>query len=415
MPTYTVVVYMAARNDLFPFAGRNIKQMQQIGSNERLKIFVHFDMHKFGGQKVTKRFFVEKNKTVPIGPELSMDSGDIDSLIDCVKCAHEKYPSDELILILWNHGTGPLEPEIQKSINPSDLFRYNTKTRLIELDRSISFIEYMSKPKKRGICFDDISGKYLTNQQLKEGLHYISTHILKKKIAILSCDACSMAGADVFIPFKDDVEYFIASQEVELGTGYNYATIFEPFLFKSLSKEAFARHFVNSYKDTYSKITHDYTHSAVDLSQAYRLEQTIDMLSKLLIQGLDKQKERSVYEAIKKAKHKDFCTRFNEPTFLDLSHLLSNLLYTVNKCELQTPDETKAWKTEINELINQGINTINNVVIANAVGKNLQYAKGVSIYFPEIIMHKSYLINDFAVKTNWLKFLKRYLELEVPS
>lgn len=411
-PTYTVIVYMAARNDLFPFAGRNIKQMQQIGSNENIKIFIHFDMHKSGGQKITKRFLVEKNKVVPIGPELSMDSGDINSLIDCVKCAHEKYPSDELVLILWNHGTGPLEPEIQKSINPSELFRYNTKTRLIELDRTIGFIEYMSRPRKRGICFDDITGNYLTNQQLKEGLHYISTNILKKKIAILSCDACSMAGADVFIPFKDDVEYFIASQEVELGTGYNYASVFEPFIFKSLSKEAFARHFVASYKDTYSKITHDYTHSAIDLSQVHLIEENIDMLSKALIKGLDMQENRSVYEAIRKAKHKDFCTRFNEPTYLDVSHLLTNLLHTITKCVLQTPDETKAWKTDITELINQGLNIINTTVIANVVGKNLQYAKGISIYFPEIIIHKSYYTNDFALKTNWLKFLKRYLELE---
>jgi hypothetical protein len=343
-PSYTVVVYMAARNDLFPFAGRNIKQMQQIGSNDRLKIFIHVDMHKPGQQKVSRRFFIEKNKMVQLGPDLCTDSGDINSLVDCVKHAYEQFPSDDLVLILWNHGTGPLEPIIQQAINPAELFKYNPVTRLIELDRTIGFLDYISRQKKRGICFDDSSGTYITNQKLKEGLHTIHTQILKKKIAILSCDSCLMSGADVFIPLKDDVEFFVGSQEVELGTGYNYATLFEPFVHGSLTKDAFARHFVLSYRTTYNTITNDYTHSAIQLNSIHLLESNLDALAKILIEGLAQQRNMSVYEAIQRAKHKDYCTRFNEPTYIDVSHFYSNLSAVLSHCELQTPQETQEWK-----------------------------------------------------------------------
>ncbi|MBT4578099.1 hypothetical protein HOB95_03470, partial [bacterium] len=37
---WTVMIYISADNDLFSFAGRNMKQMEAIGSNENLNIIV---------------------------------------------------------------------------------------------------------------------------------------------------------------------------------------------------------------------------------------------------------------------------------------------------------------------------------------------------------------------------------------
>ena len=61
-----IVLYMAARNDLFPFAGRNIKQLQNIGSSDKVKIFIRFDLQKPGQPSVTKHFFIEKNKVMQL-------------------------------------------------------------------------------------------------------------------------------------------------------------------------------------------------------------------------------------------------------------------------------------------------------------------------------------------------------------
>lgn len=416
LPSYTVVVYMAARNDLFPFAGRNIKQMQQIGSNERLKLFIQFDMHKPGQSRLTKRFFIdEKHKIGQVGPDLCMDSGDINSLIDCVKCAHEMFPSDELVIILWNHGTGEIEPALQRAINPSELFTYNPKNKLIELNRSVSFLDHITGGKIefeddcKGICIDDSSGRYLTNQQLREGLEIISKDIIKKKVAILACDACHMSGVGIMSPLKDYVEYFIGSQEVELGTGYNYAALFEPFVFSSLEKEAFACHFVSCFKDAYSRITQDFTHSAVNLSKIDLLEQNIDQIANHLIYGLQNQKNRSVKEALRLSRHKS--TTFTETTYVDISHFFTNMLSYIERCELTDARETAAFKKTLSELLTTGHSLIGSIVIANTVGRNLQYAKGISIYFPETRIHKSYPQTDFALRTSWLNFLRSYVML----
>jgi hypothetical protein len=48
------MIEMAADNDLAPFAGRNIKQLESIGSNENINIIV--DLHiKLRGQKISKK------------------------------------------------------------------------------------------------------------------------------------------------------------------------------------------------------------------------------------------------------------------------------------------------------------------------------------------------------------------------
>ena len=291
-PDVLIVIYMAARNDLFPFAKKHITQLKNIGSNDRIKIFIRYDVQKPGEQSVTKHFFIENNKVMQLGDDMNLDSGDEKSLIYTIKCAYERFPADELVLILSNHGTGSIEPRIEKSITSSELFTYNNRKDLIEVNRSRGFLDYISQgetvyDETKGICFDDASGNYLSIEKLTEALNVISTQIIKKKIKMLACDACLMAGADVFIGFEPYVHYFIGSQEVELGTGYHYDILLEPLLKGTMHCDAsLARHFVTAYKEAYAKVSHDFTHVAIDLTNIDTLGTQIDQLGLLLIEGL---------------------------------------------------------------------------------------------------------------------------------
>ena len=415
-PEILIVLYMAARNDLFPFAGRNIKQLQHSLASDRIKIFIRFDMQKPGEKCVTKHFFIDKNKVMQIGEDLDLDSGDEQSFVYTVQRAYELFPADELMIVLWNHGTGAIEPDIQRAINPSELFRYNTHKGIIELDRSVGFLDYISQGESscsepKGICFDDAYGNYLTIQKLTNALRTIS-QMIKKKIKFLACDACLMAGADVFIGLEPYVHYFIASQEVELGTGYRYDIVLDPLLKGTIQFDAaFAQHIVSSFKEEYTKITQDYTHCAIDLTEIEQLEHAIDTLARLLIFGLDQQKGKSVKEAIRLSKHKNFCMRFDEPTLIDFGHFCSNLRKNIARCDLVNEEETTLFREKLAIILDQTKRAIKSVVIANTTGKNLPHATGVSIYFPEFIIHKSYHHNSFANKTDWLQFLKKYLAI----
>ena len=80
------------------------------------------------------------------------------------------------MLVFWNHGTGIIDPATGKIINSVDLFTFNNATHKLDLDRSIGFLDFITilEKEQRGICWDDSTGHYLTNQKLEEALSYIT-------------------------------------------------------------------------------------------------------------------------------------------------------------------------------------------------------------------------------------------------
>lgn len=412
-----VIVYMAARNDLFPFAGRHVKQLQALEKSENTKIFVRLDIQKPGKDSVTKQFFVESEKLMHCGQDGNLDSGDPYSFIETVKTAYTRFPADDVVLILWGHGTGPVEPTLYKTVRAHELLRRNKDTTPYMLDRPIGYLEAVSGgetafAEPKGICFDDASGTYLTTSQLTDALTTISRDIIKKKIAILACDSCLMAGIDVFGNLKDSVHYFVGSQEVELGAGYNYGLLVRPLVDGVMAcDDKFACYMVDTYEETYGELIDYYTHCAIDLTRIDPLIKTLDALAACLIKGLERQKEKSVKALLRLSRHKNHCTRFNEPTFLDVHHLLRNIEKNVATSTLETEAETALFKEEVGHLSRQSIALIEEAVIANKVGVKHRRAHGISIYFPEYVIHKSYYHNAFATSTHWLAFLQTFLEI----
>lgn len=216
-------------------------------------------------------------------------------------------------------------------------------------------------------------------------------------------------GADVFTGFHHYVDYYVASQEVELGIGYKYDAIVKPLIYDEICcGEELACHFVQAFKEYYSPKIDFYTHVALDLSYAEALEKNIESLSKLLIYGLYYQQGKTVKEALRLSRHKKYCARFNEPTYIDLGNFYDNLLTHIDRCSL-TNGKTESFRKKLFTLLTEGRDIIHDAVRANEVGSKHEQATGISIYFPEFIIHRSYLGNSFANKTHWLTFLQEYV------
>lgn len=409
-----VIIYMAARNDLSMYAETHIKQLLELGSSDRVKIFVHLDLQKANEPYITKNFFIEKDQLLSLGGESPMDSGKKETLIKAASMAYEQFPADEVVLVLWNHGTGPIEPTVTPTINQWELWHVDERSGKINLDQSVGYIDRFSPGEgsfneTKGICFDDSTGHYLTTKDLTDAIADISRNIIKKKFSIVACDACLMAGADVFVGLHPYVDFFVASQEVELGLGYQYDRIVEPLVHDEVCcGEELACHFVQAFKEYYSPKIDFYTHAAIDLSYAARIEHNIDKLARCLSYGLQHQKQKTVKEAIRLSRHKKNCIRFNEPTYLDLGSLYSNLLANASLCILEGAD-TKSFKEELSSILREGRTLIRKAVKANEVGSKHEHACGISLYFPEFIIHKSYKANEFAQRTYWLSFLQEYV------
>ena len=176
------------------------------------------------------------------------------------------------------------------------------------------------------------------------------------------------------------------------------------------AKEAFAKSMVESYEKAYHKITNDFTLSAVNLDEICYLEDNINTVAQLLLTALAEQKNGTVKEAIKNSRNKQLCTHFDEPSYIDLHHFYKNLRSNIHRFRLQNSGYQQQLINRLDQLLQEGCQIIEHLVIANATGRNLSQAGGLSIYFPEKRIHSSYRRAGFA-QNEWITLLTHYLIL----
>jgi len=412
---WTFVIYMAADNNLRNFAARNIKQLTEIGSNQYVNILVQLDIKISGNIKVTRRYYIEKDQVMHVNANdpltQSMDSGDPETLISCCKWAFGNYPSDDKALILWNHGTGCLDPLRGRIFNPLDLFQYNPTTHKLEIDRAIGFMDRIDgQTIQRGLCWSDTTGNYLTNQKFEYALKTIYESVLEKqKLSLIGFDACLMMMTEVADLVRPYADILCGSAEVEWAPGWEYSRVLAPFTKQTVTKQELAQNIVAAYAQYYSPITNDFTQSAVDLSALEPLEKTIDQIALLLCEALKSQVGNTVKKALWLSHNKNYCTSFDEPSFKDLHHLLTNLHNNMTLFQLTNREQERVLKSELRILIEEAKRHLEKAVLFNKVGKNLGKAKGLSIYFPDRTIHPSYALTNFAKTNAWYTFLQEYL------
>ncbi|MBT3455937.1 hypothetical protein HN446_02635 [bacterium] len=414
---WTILVYIAADNDLNTFAYYNIKQMKRIGSSDKMNIIVELHTSQSKHKKTLHRMIIEKDDLILAKslstPDDKIDSGDPSTLIDFCTWAIKNYPAEKIGLILWNHGIGVIDPVLHRGINPSDLFSFNTSTNLVELDRSVGFLDFigskMQQEKERGVCFDDSTGNYLTNDDLDMALTEIIRENNNKKLSFVAFDACLMSMIEIMAYLHKHAELMVGSQEVELGAGWNYAKVLSPIKDHDISKEDFVKHIVNVYEETYQGFFPDFTLAAIDLSKISPLIENIDITSQHLLSALFNQKANTVAKAISISRNRKLCTSFDEPSYIDLDHFYSNLYSNVDRCTFSNKKEGEKTRTALKKTITKGRSLIKEAVIINHAGEKLSRAQGISIYFPERRIHSSYRRTIFAHETSWIHMLSTLL------
>ena len=127
---FNFMVYITSNNNLHPYSLKNITEMKQIGSNQNINILVQQDVY---GKKECKRIFIEKNKEniiETISNTIEAVSGTSENLYSFAKWAITNYPARHHALILWDHGSGIIDPDIWK--------KYFNNDKGIVNDRKIS-------------------------------------------------------------------------------------------------------------------------------------------------------------------------------------------------------------------------------------------------------------------------------------
>lgn len=433
---WTLLVYMAANNNLHTFALQNLREMTHIGSNDNINIVVQFDGV---GDRAIKRYAIENGNArliADLPPEINSISGTPQSLYQFIKWGYQTFPSDHIAIDLWNHGSGIKDPSIWGKFLMShrdNLFSLNASTKMFELNRRLDpesnadddnitedtralFADIaLAILRNRGIAFNDSEEVYIDNQQLRTVLDNVCRYVLlDKKIDIVFMDACHMGMVELASKISHFANYMVASAEVEPGRGYNYEYLLAPFTRGALTARAFALHGIRAYEQEYKGSHADYTQAAVELSTFADVETAMTNLGKALYMGLSNPESARVFDLLKITRlSSKYTTEFYDPDYIDAGHLFASLM----KKSGEILDNHAATLGEGQRTALENIRTFSSLayqalttsIIAETHGNNVPMCHGLGLFFPKRNIHLSYLNCSFDKKTNWSTFLAKFL------
>lgn len=182
---WTVLVYMAADNDLSSYAIQDIIQMERAVQAENLKLVVQVDLPEYGA----KRYLIKENQSSWISSPVlqnlgTIDSGDPRQLKDFIRWGFGRYPSQHKMLIIWSH---------------ADSWYKNPK--------------YIAPDQDTG----NVIG--VANGELSDALG------AGPKLDILLFDACSMQSVEIVHTLRHYADIIVGSADQVPVNGFPYNTI----------------------------------------------------------------------------------------------------------------------------------------------------------------------------------------------
>jgi len=368
---WTFLTYMAAANDLNTYALSDLQEMMKVGSTPFMNVIVYLTIHEEGKPRQTKKLYVEKDKLTQIGPVLDRDSGDAAVLAEALQWACLDYPSDYIAVDLWDHGSGPLN---------------------------------RSYTRGKGICYDFDTGHYLTDRDCLNVFSWVSkTFRGGKKFDIVACDACLMASLEMAYTFSSFADYFVASEEVIPGDGFQYAYLLNQFKKQSIDPLSFVKQIVSAYQQEYAGQT-GYTLSAIDLNTVNLLTDNINAVAQVLLSQLKGKYATATKDVIKQCVNQKACASFDRGVYIDVMQFYNNLFKNSMRLNL-----SQAVSKQFKQLLSDGIALFSKIIISQAVSVDYKRVGGISIYFARSTVEPSYYGLYWTEKNpTWLNFLESF-------
>ena len=354
---WTFFVYMAADNSLSQYADGDLTEMMKVGSDNNINIVTLVDKDGINDTHFYKIIKGSKEE-VPLsnidpnwGSELDMANPA--TLVTVSNYVYDNYPTENISLILWNHGSGWRESKII------------TKSILEDKNKSMKM--------------KDLGG----------ALENIKSHF-GSKIDLLGFDACLMGMLEVAYEIRNHVNIMVGSEMVEPGTGWSYDLILNELINNpNIDSLMFSKIIVDNYGPTTTDPM-----SAADLNLVSSLATNVSNLANTII-GSSKA-IRLVIKNIHDVKVKKYIVGsfFNHIDLFHFADLISQDFATGD-----IHDAAENVKFSLQQTVKH--------VKANSNNDN-----GLAIYFPENanLLDKDYNETTilFAKDFNWDEFLVWY-------
>jgi len=367
---------MAADNSLSPDADPNIAQMVKASASSNVYILVYLNIKRTGETKKTQKLIIQNGTITQEGATTVEDSGNENTLIKALSWAVTEFPSDHLLVDLWDHGSG--------SLNRSAM-------------------------QHRGVCYDDTYNTYLTDIKYKNAFDVLVNQYLHgKKIDIIAFDACLMADIEVAYTLQPYANYMVASQQTVPGPGYNYTEVLSLFAQQTPDALTLAHWMVTSYDHYYKPSGQSYTLSVTDLNALSAAVSATNNIAQLLNASLAADSTGAVSQVITASANPSNCAHFDEPTYLDLYTFYANLYANLAQMGLSSTSAS-----QLKAALRKGLAAISHCIMANA-HSNSDFANvhGMSIYFadPSVGVEPSYnALYWTSANPQWASFLTEYV------
>lgn len=375
---WTFIAYIAADNNLNPEADLNISQMVQASATQNVYIIVYLNIKRDGQEKRTQKLVIQDGKISTQNIIPAEDSGDENTLMKALVWAVTEFPSDHIFVDIWNHGSGSLNRDMHEM------------------------------HQHRGVCYDDSTGHYLTDLNLKRVLDVIVHQYLQgKKIDIISFDACLMADIEIAYTLMPYAQHLVSSQETVPGAGFNYTALLTPFAKTNPDAITVAKNLVASYDKLYKPSGQSYTLSATNLDKFAPVVSYTNSVAQLLNTLLSFDQTGSLFNAIQASADPSNCVHFDEPTYIDLYSFFTNLYNKVSSIGLNASQQT-----QLKSALRNALSAMSQAIYANVKSHDLNGARGISIYFADINggIEPSYQELYWSqANPQWLQFLNTYV------
>lgn len=264
------MVYYAVDNNLDPFAIPDIREMERVGSSDRVKIVVFIDRAADSEWSTARRFLVLKrgkedaqrswDTSLPTCEDVGeLNTGDPATLKQFITWARTKYPAKRQMLTISNHGGG------WRAVMAKAAGLKAVAGEAVPVESAL-----LSK----GIGWDDSSGSdFLESREVRAVLQEVGP------FTVLGADACLMAMLEVAYEWRAGAEYYVASEEVEPGEGWPFDPVLSGLVRKpEMSGEELARNIVRHFGELYDGRQERTTLSAVRLAQVEPLAKAMSAL-----------------------------------------------------------------------------------------------------------------------------------------
>lgn len=364
---WTIMVYVAADNDLESYALMDLNELEEVANSSTVSITALVD--RADGYDSSNGDWVEArvgqidydvtSSVISLTESESwgeLNTGNPQSLTDFILWSVENQPAQNYALVIWNHGGG--------------------------ID---------------GIAWDDSSSGYLTVNELStavsNAVNYSNSDTLEK-FGLIAMDACLMGMVEVAYPLTNLTDYLVMSEELVPGTGFAYDDWIRNFLSSGSSLASdLASSALTSYASEYNNDS-DITLSSLDTTKMSILIDALNSFTNLAISASARDL-KAISKVVSGAR--DFPSD-QSYDFGDLGHAMDLIAGSRSIASLPLKNAASAVSDAVDLLVVDEVGTVTQ-------------ASGLSIYLPygtDIVM-SSYNSTNYSFLQSvplWDDFLR---------